>query len=585
MPSATPTVRTQPILLALLTLLLTTALAPPVSSRTEDGASDNPLLDILQAELDDTMKMLEAPDGTRPYYVAFTVTESQRLGVSCSLGALNGEGQGTWRTLDVDVRVGDYDLDNTHKLRGDGGSRHGGQGSNVSIQLPIENDTLAIRHEIWLATDRAFKAAMQEFQNVETNLKTTVEEDDTAGDFSREEPETFVGQPASVELDLPTWVERLRNVSRLARSAPLIYNSTIALEGSATNRYMVTSEGTRLLTGNKLLRVSVSASSKAEDGMELSKSTTFDTASEGALPTEEQLVTALQHCIDMTLALREAPLVEPFTGPAILLNRASGVFFHEIFGHRIEGHRQRDVEEGQTFTKKVDEVVLPEFLSVHDDPTLARFGDEDLRGHYLFDDEGVKAQSVALIDNGVLKTFLLSRQPVQEFKTSNGHGRRNPGRKVVARQGNLTVRSTRATPLAELREALKAECVRQEREYGLLFEDIAGGFTTTGRGGPQAFKVLPVVVWRVFADGRADELVRGVDIVGTPLQCFSNILMTGDDSAVFNGTCGAESGWVPVSAVSPSILVSEIEIEKREREQDRLPILSAPISELKEGDS
>jgi predicted Zn-dependent protease len=312
--------------------------------------------------------------------------------------------------------------------------------------------------------------------------------------------------------------------------------------------------------------------------MELQKSVQFHAATPEALPDEAQLAEAMRECITMVLALREAPLVEPYTGPAILLNRASGVFFHEIFGHRIEGHRQRDVEEGQTFTKKVGLPVLPEFISVHDDPTRAHFADVDLRGHYAFDDEGVPSQDVLLVEGGVLRTFLLSRQPVQEFARSNGHGRRNPGNIVVARQGNLIVESTRSVPFDELRAMLVAECQRQGKQHGLLFEDITGGFTTTRRAGPQAFKVLPVVVWKVHADDRPDELVRGVDIVGTPLSCFEKILATGDDADVFNGTCGAESGWVPVSAVSPSVLVSSIEIEKRDRAQDRPPILPAPES-------
>ena len=216
---------------------------------------------------------------------------------------------------------------------------------------------------------------------------------------------------------------------------------------------------------------------------------------------------------------------------------------------------------------------------MHDNPTLAKFGENSLRGYYQFDDEGVSDEDVTLVDNGVLKTFLLSRSPVEGFPKSNGHGRRSPGRDVVSRQGNLMMTSTNQVGFEELRKRLIEECRRQEKPYGMLFEDITGGFTGTRRRGPQSFKVLPVVVYKVYADGRPDELVRGVDIVGTPLTCFSKITCTGDDPDVFNGTCGAESGWVPVSAVSPSILVSEIEIEKRRRQQDKPPILLPPVAE------
>ncbi|HVP12598.1 MAG TPA: metallopeptidase TldD-related protein, partial [Phycisphaerae bacterium] len=261
------------------------------------------------------------------------------------------------------------------------------------------------------------------------------------------------------------------------------------------------------------------------------------------------------------------------------LNRASGVFFHEIFGHRIEGHRQKDIEEGQTYAKKVGESILPSFITVRDDPTTAEFKGEDLRGHYAFDDQGVAATNVKLVDGGVLKTFLMSRSPLKDFAQSNGHGRRAPGYKAVSRQGNLIVESGKCVPFEKLKQMLIDECKKQDKPYGLLFDDITGGFTGTQRAGAQVFKVLPVVVYKVYADGRPDELVRGVDLVGTPLTCFSKIECTGDDPAVFNGSCGAESGWVPVSAVSPSILISQIEVEKRTREQDKPPILPPPIAD------
>src|SRR5687768_2059787 len=165
--------------------------------------------------------------------------------------------------------------------------------------------------------------------------------------------------------------------------------------------------------------------------MDLNHTFIFNAANEARLPSEEQVREAFQQVIDMVLALRAAPLVEPYTGPAILMNRASGVFFLEIFGHRIEGHRQKNVEEGQTFTKMIGQPVLPPFVSVTDDPTLAKFGDEDLRGFYRYDDEAVKAQKVELVSNGKLNTFLLSRSPVGGFNKSNGHGRREPGANVV----------------------------------------------------------------------------------------------------------------------------------------------------------
>jgi len=544
-------------------------------------AAGPPMCDLLAEELQYAMDKLVMPDGARPYYLAYTVTDRHSISIEATLGALESDDSSHQRLLDVDVRVGDYTVDNTHKLRG---SPFGFDLSDFlrgeATALSLEDDPDAIRQALWLATDTAFKSAAKKYQRVLTNLKTMVEEEDKSGDFTREEPSIYSEPEVSLRLDRGAWGQVLRRVSKLAREYPLIYSSSVSLAASAQNRWMVSSEGTRLQTGQKLLRVVVTAATKAEDGMELSHTHIFDAADEDRLPDEAAIAEALRKVIDQVLALRAAPLVEPYIGPAILMNRASGVFFHEIFGHRIEGHRQKDVEEGQTFAKKIGEQVLPEFMTVRDDPTLARFANQDLRGHYKYDDEGVAAGPVTLVDKGVLRSFLLSRSPLEGFPRSNGHGRREPGRDVVARQGNLIIESANTVGFQKLRELLIEECSRQGKPYGLLFEDITGGYTGTRRMGPQSFKVLPVVVYRVYPDGRPDELVRGVDIVGTPLTCFSKIVCTADDPDVFNGTCGAESGQVPVSAISPSILVSQIEVEKRRREQDKPPILPPPIAEI-----
>lgn len=535
---------------------------------------------ILADEIDYSMKHLAMPDGAKPYYLAYIVTDTRNVAINARLGALMNDVDTRDRRLDVDLRVGDYALDNTHQIRGGGFTPDiadllGALDSSICLN----DDADAIRQALWLATDREFKSAVRRYQQVKTNLKTRVEEEDKSPDFSREEPSVYSEPEVTLNIDRKAWADTLRAASLLCMKYPLIYNSGVSLAATVENRTMVSSEGTRLQTGRKLLRVVVSAATKAEDGMELSQNFIFSVSSEDRLPTQAQITEALQKVIDQTLALRSAPLVEPYTGPAILLNRASGVFFHEIFGHRIEGHRQKNAEEGQTFTKMIGQPVLPEFLSVHDDPTRLKYGNEDLRGYYKYDDEGVPARDVRLVENGILKTFLLSRSPVASFPKSNGHGRHEAGQAIVSRQGNLIVDTSNPVPFAKLREMLIDECKKQDKPYGLLFEDITGGFTLTGRSGPQAFKVLPVVVYRIFADGRKDELVRGVDIVGTPLACFSKIIAAGDDQSVFNGTCGAESGWVPVSAVAPSVLVSQIEIEKRQKSQDKLPVLPPPIAD------
>ncbi len=325
-----------------------------------------------------------------------------------------------------------------------------------------------------------------------------------------------------------------------------------------------------------MARLVIQAETVADDGMELLRVETFQAASPDQLPADNEIAARIDKMAADLKALRAAPLAEPFAGPALLSGRAAGVFFHEVLGHRLEGHRQRDEQEGQTFTKKVNQQVLPAFLSVVDDPTQRELGGVRLSGRYDFDDEGVPASRVEVVRDGVLKNFLMSRMPVKNFSKSNGHGRAQPGHMPTGRQGNLIVTSSRTIKDAELRQQLIEEVKKQGKPYGLYFEDVQGGFTLTTRMLPQAFQVLPVIVWRVYADGRPDEMVRGVDIVGTPLAALNRILLTGDTLQVFNGICGAESGSVPVSATAPAMLFSEIEVQKRGHGRTRPPILPPP---------
>jgi TldD protein len=541
------------------------------------AAAEHPLLAIMQDELQQSMAQLVAPDGTRPYFLQYAVTDEHGVNVSASLGAVTYEDVGHLRVLDVDVRCGNYTLDNTHQIRGRGYGGFDMFGGGWTM-LPLDDDPLATRHAIWLKTDEQFKAAVKRLAQVRANVKVKVEEEDLSDDFSQEEPSIHVGPWVTQTFDRDELVARVKAYSRRFREYPLIYSSSVSLSGEVTNHLAVSSEGSKLQFGRGWWRVGIQASTIAEDGMELSQYEAFDAHALDGLPDDETIMKGVDKVIADVLALREAPLVEPYTGPAILRNRASGVFFHEIFGHRIEGHRQKDVEEGQTFAKKLGQQILPEFLSIVDDPSRRQFNGQDLNGFYEFDDECIPGQPARIVENGILKTFLMSRSPTRGINKSNGHGRRQPGSQVVARQGNLTIESTKQVPFDELREMLIEECRKQGKEYGLVFEDISGGFTSTGTYSPQAFKVIPLVVYRVFADGRPDELVRGVDIVGTPLTSFSKILCTGNDMDIFNGMCGAESGSVPVSAISPSILVEQIEVEKKQKAQDRPPILDAPIA-------
>jgi predicted Zn-dependent protease len=431
---------------------------------------------------------------------------------------------------------------------------------------------------MWMRTDDQYRKALERLAKVRAQKEVKVAEEDASDDFSVEPPATDMEDPVALEVDRAEWEKRVRDYSTLFKGQPDVIDSNVYFSSEVDMRWYASSDGSLLQTPRPHVLFAISASAKAEDGMELQRYESFEATSIRGLPGDAQIRDRIRLVLEDLAALRKAPLAEPWSGPAILDGRAAGVFFHEVFGHRIEGHRQKDEGEGQTFAKKIGQKIMPDFISVYDDPGIAVLDGIPLNGHYLFDDEGVPAQHAELVDKGVLKSFLMSRSPVQGFARSNGHGRRQRGMPVVARQGNLVVEPLVTVPAAELKTRLLAEIARQHKPYGLRFREIQGGYTNTGRGGPQAFKVLPIVVYRVYPDGH-EEMVRGVDLEGTPLTSISKILAAGDDYQVFNGHCGAESGFVPVSAVSPSLLVEQIETARKEKEQDRPPILPPPGDE------
>lgn len=537
------------------------------------------LLDAMSQELNRNFTVMKEKADPPPYFLSYEVTEIQYQTVSGTLGTVDATDGSKSRELDVSVRVGSPKLDNYHHVRlAGGGGGGGGIGRSTSSALTFEDSANAIKRRLWLETDSAYRAAAERLIRIKTNTQVKVAEEDSSDDFSIEPPSVAIETPAKLKFDKQDWETRIRKLSARFDNYPSILTSHVTVSGQTDTRYFVNTEGSRLVFGRGFARVIISASAKASDGTDLSSFETFEAVDASGLPDDKVLEAAIDRVANDVSNLLKAPEAEPFVGPAIFSGRAAGVFFHEIFGHRVEGHRQKDETEGQTFTKSVNTKVLPDFLSVIFDPTKRKIDGIDLNGWYDYDDEGVKARPVVAVDKGVLKTFLMSRSPIKGFDHSNSHGRRQPGYEVVSRQSNLIVESTNAVPEAKLRQMLIAEVKRQNKPYGLYFRDITGGFTTTARAGLQAFKVLPVIVYKVYPDGRPDQLVRGTDIVGTPLASFAKILATGDKQEVFNGYCGAESGSVPVSAVSPSILVSEIEIEKKAKSNDRPPLLPEPTA-------
>jgi len=544
----------------------------PLFLATISGYSKDVLLDTMRSELDRNFNILKKQDPP-VYYLSYYVNDDTSYYIAASLGDILANDFSRLRKLDVDARAGSRRLDNTHEFKDSNEDAL----SLSTYNIPIEDNPAALKNVLWRVTQDEAKKAQDQFLKVQTNSAVKAENTDKSDDFSAPvKPVTFYAPVKPQAVDADAVAAELREISALVKDYPFVLESRFEFSSDVPNRYIVTSEGTSVVEGNPLVRLTYSITTRNPDGMELQRTNSYDGFDVSDLPQKDVIKAQVKKDLETLKILKDAPVIEPFTGPVILKNRASGVFFHEILGHRVEGHRQKSEAFGQTFTKKVGQQIVSPVLTVIDDPTLRRFNGVPLRGYYQYDDDGIKSENVKLIQDGVLKNFLMGRSPIKNFPNSNGHGRKDVGYRTVSRMGNTIVSAKDPVSYDKLKQMLKDEIKKQNKPYGLIIEDISGGFTMIDRNNPQSFKVKPLLVYRVYPDDRPDDIVRGVDIVGTPITSFGKITAAADDAAVFNGTCGAESGWVPVSAVSPSVLVSELEVEKVQKTAQKLPILPNP---------
>jgi TldD protein len=556
----------------LIRLFLSALLLSSFALTAQDAGTD-PVLVALQQELHrsfDSLKKEPVP----VYFLAYQLTDNHAIQVGASFGALVSSNDTTTRTLDVDLRVGDYALDNTHSVDSDS-PRSSFADRIGQTAMPLDNTTDVLQRSVWAETDRKYKVALQEWQDVKTATQVKAEREDKSADFSHEPPRQFTDPEAPLHFDRSAAEERARRYSAVFAQNPDVQEGSVEVSGEVETRRFVNSDGSAIKISMPFYRIMVNASTRAADGMQLPLHLTYLAFTPEGLPSDDDMMSAIRDMSQKLSQLRKAPVAEPYAGPAILSGRASAVFFHEIFGHRVEGYRQKSEEDAQTFKKQVNQKVLPDFLSVYSDPSQIRMGKEDLVGYYKYDDEGVQSGKVIVVDNGTLKNFLMSRSPIENFPHSNGHGRRQQGYEVAARQSNLIVETSQHVSRAELKKKLIEMVKAANKPYGLYFDDVEGGFTFTQRYTPNAFSVLPTLVYRIYPDGR-EELVRGLDMIGTPLIAFSKIVAADDEVGVFNGMCGAESGWVPVSAVSPGLLVSQMEVQLKAKSQEREPVLPSP---------
>ncbi len=557
-------------LVALAALALCTAAAPP---DPRPG-----LLDAMAAELARNQSLLKVNDHAPPYFISYQMKEYQQHEVSARYGALFQDDSYRDRKVYVDVRVGTYEFDNSVDEEMDFNFSTKGTSYITKKNGPIDDDPGALRAALWLITDEKYKAGLFNFLKKKGENVYSVEDPKRPPSFTREKPNTYLQAPVAFPFDRARWTKVSRELSGRFNGVPQIFDSEVRVTADKVIRFFVSSEGGRLLTEEVLYGVHVSAATRADDGQLLDNSRDYYAPTEGGLPTDAQLAEATDKVIQELLALRVAEAIDPYTGPAILEPDAAGVLFHEAVGHRLEGDRQDNDSEGKTFRGQVGKLVLPSFISIFDDPALREKDGKPINGYYLFDEEGVKGERTQLVEKGVLRNYLLSRHAVEGFVKSNGHGRSQGNRKPIARMANLVVESTKQVSDAELKRLLIEEAKRQGKPYGLIIRDITGGNTNTSSYGYQAFKGIPRMVYRVDVRDGKESLVRGVEIVGTPLSSVNKIVATGKKQGIFNGFCGAESGNVPVSAIAPATLLREIELQRTVEGKDRPPLIPSPVS-------
>lgn len=535
-------------------------------------------LDLLREEIEYQMNTLSNEE-LPPYYINYRVVDYSYRRIYSSFGASRMDNEDSKLVFLPQVRIGSPEFDNFN-IEQNGNFKSPFPGSLiVLLASDRENDQDIIRRQIREEVNKRYLAAVNNYRTALTTRQAKTPSD-TSPDFTPvsvqkhyEKPQTNVHTNKEMEL----WKGKLNRLTALFNNNRDIINGGAYLTSKTLRRYFVSSEGTEVVENNNYLNLIIEATTVADDGMELPLLLTYFAFTFDELPTEEELEKDILEMSRKLSLLRVAPIVDPYSGPALLSGSASGVFFHEIFGHRVEAQKMKSDSDGQTFKSMVGQKVLPDEFSVSCDPTMKYYHGHPLDGHYIFDDQGVKGERVEIVKDGVLTNFLMTRTAITGFDRSNGHARADLVNDPTSRQSNLIIETNNWKSEEELRKMLIAQVLSQGKEFGFYFKTVTGGLTQTGRNTANSFNVNPVEVYKVYADGREDEIVRGANLIGTPLSMFSNIINAGGDFEIFSGQCGASSGYVPVTAISPVILVSKIELQRKQSQSTTVPVLDVPV--------
>jgi len=537
----------------------------------KQSRSDLTVLTAMEQELKRSMKELKLEDYDKPYFMSYLIKENTVNQIMAKFGSLILSENSKTRELFVDVRVGDYQFDNS--VNGKSGSSSSYKRSTL---LPIENDIDAIRAIIWQITDDTYKKSLTQYFNKKAKKVQEVDKNNLPN-FSKEKPSIYIGKELELVFDKKEWEEKIKEISSIVKQYRELDDSSITFTAQKETVFFINSEKSKYITDDILYSINIDLSAISEDGNVINNFGSLHYKNLADIPDLDTIKKEVKKIIDEVYEIKNAKSINPINVPAILESEAAGILFHEAVGHRLEGERQIDETQGQTFSERVGTQIIPTFLSIEDNPSLYDFNSDSLLGYFVYDDQGIRGKKVPLVQKGILKNFLLSRTPVKGFANSNGHGRASNGRAPMARMSNLIIRSENEVSKQELKKLLIQEIKKQNKDFGLIIKKMTGGETNTSSYDFQAFKATPLLLHKVDPDTGEETPVRGVEIVGTPLISINKIIATGNNYKAFNGFCGAESGYVPVSTIAPSILISEIELQKTTSEKEKKPILPPPF--------
>jgi len=538
-----------------------------------DTAQSLEIQRVMQSEVRRAMRGLRLDEHPAPFFISHLLHAVEGVNISARYGSLFHSQPFHECDLYSEVHVGSYDFDQTI----DGGLTNelSERESYNWIEGPQDLSPDAVRYCFWKLTQHKYEEALQEYYDkkkilVEQHLR------EQNPSFSRENRQVRNHEVKPVRFPRRAWEDLVREMSELFRDHKRLVDPYVRIRGVNCVRIFVNSEGSAAICQETYYELAVKAWHLTGDGTYLNSSRLFYVRKRSELPPKDVIAEAVDELARDLDELARSPVLEPYAGPALLSGLASGLIFHEAIGHRLEGERMTSRFEGQTFAGKVGQRILPQGIDVVDDPSVASWDKRSLYGHYLVDDEGVPAQPVTLVEDGVLKSFLMSRSCIEGFAQSNGHGRHERYQDPMARMANLIVQSRDGRPWDELYEMLLTEVVGRGMPYGILIEGVEGGETRTDHYDFQAFKGTPTAVYTVNPRNGKQKRVRNMSFIGTPLAVIQRILAFGDECAVDNSYCWAESGAVPVSTVAPPMLVGDLELQKGSQRLYRKPILKFP---------